>query len=207
MSRGIYYNTLTGERLFGSFLYGKSFSFGYYFTVFKIISVFPFFLKNLELLFIILTFISSFLIIFFIITLFSRFSLSVLNLNVFLALWILSPVWWECTTYSHPMIPATALLLAGAFSLKKAYNNISWKKSLIYFTFSSLLFFISFSFRAEVMLIVPALFLLCVELKNKSKVIFSLVSILLAVIVFFIFQNYLISISNAPTSPKTSEFF
>jgi len=202
MSMGIHYNLLTGEGLFGSFLYGKSFSFGYYFTVFKIISVFPFFLKNLELLFIIITLVSSFLIIFFIINLFSRFSPSKLHLNIFLALWILSPVWWECTTYSHPIVPATALSLAGAICLKNAYNNISWKKSLIYFVFSCLLFFISFSFRAEVMLVTPALFLLCVESarKDKSKLLLSVVSILLAGIIFFIFQNYLIRLSATPTS-------
>src|SRR4030066_2408819 len=150
MTRGIYYNVLTGDGIFGNFIYGQSFSFGYYFLVFKIISIFPFFFKDLELLFITITFVSSFLIIFFIISLLSRFKPSKVNLNIFLALWILSPVWWECTPYSPPIIPATALSLGAAVCLRNAFYNISWIKSLVYFILSSLLFFISFSFRAEV---------------------------------------------------------
>ncbi|MDI6786544.1 MAG: hypothetical protein QMD92_07520, partial [bacterium] len=160
------------------------------------VTVFPYFLKHLEALFIAITFISALFIIFFVIKLFEKFNLSKQNLHIFMALWILSPIWWLITIYAHPIIPAFAALLAGTFFLKDAHSNISEKRYLIYFGLSFLFFFISFSFRGEVLLFVPAVFLLCVEFKNKKRLILSLFSIFLSIALFFVLQNYLLSLDS-----------
>ncbi|MCK4236286.1 MAG: hypothetical protein KAX38_04145, partial [Candidatus Krumholzibacteria bacterium] len=197
MSSGIYYNVLSGKGLSGDFLYGKSFSYGYYFIVFKALAAFPALMRNLEGFLYLITFVSSLLTIFFVIKLFSGLKRSKLNLNIFLALWILSPVWWECTTYSHPIVPAIAALLAGSLALKKGFGITGRSKASIYFALSALLFFVSFSLRSEVMLLVPGVFLLSAEFRDRGRIVSSIASILIAVVIFFVVQAHLIPAGEA----------
>ena len=193
MATGLYYNVLNGQGVFGDFLYGKPFSFGFYFIVFQILRLFPVFLNDLELLFMIMTWLSSFTIILFAILLFSSLSVSWLHLNVFLGLLLLSPVWWECTTYAHPVIAGTALLLIGAVCLRRACDSSSWKQAVIYFLCCSLTLFVSLAVRGEVILVIPGVFLLCATLRRGWLRVGAFVSVLVSVAGFFICQHLLLA--------------
>ncbi len=148
MVRDIYINIQNGEGLLGGGLYGKSFSFAYYFIIFKLLSVFPFFIKNIEGLFYIITFISSIFIIFFCLRIHIKYFQLKYNANIFIALFIFSPVFWETSTYSHPIMPALASLLAAIdfllFTKDKKFDFIT----LLFHIITLFLFLFSLSLRA-----------------------------------------------------------
>lgn len=189
MAQSIYYNLVTQQGLSGPFFYGKSFSFGYYLLIFQVLSIAPYFKSDLELLLMLITFISSLVIICCALMLFRRFKLSTLQSIAFMALWVFSPVWWECTTYSHPIVPAFAFFLAGSAVLSRSKTSDRLVKTLSLSTIGSCLFFLSFSFRAETMLLLPCFLVLCVRGRSWREMILLMAPMMVAIVLFFFVQH------------------
>jgi len=193
MTTGIYENVASGEGIYGSNLYGIHFSFGYYFLIFKILSIAPVFLRNIETLLYLMTLFSCIAIIFFLIKLHMIYSRSIFHTNIFLALFLFSPVCWETSTYSHPVFPALAALLGAIVCLVHTKGKVIDKRTVFYYLLSIFLFFVSLTFRAEILLIYPVILFLFYEPRNKRRFIFPLITLLFSFILFLGSQSAVMS--------------